>query len=106
VIVWVIAFSLASLTAWLAGGALMTMARSAIHEIQAGVAFLIGAVFGVGAVLTYGLWSIRRAVIASSLAAPVVPATAAPPRLWVCPDCRTENSVKLRTCSNCRLDRP
>jgi hypothetical protein len=106
-IFWVIAFSLASLAAWLAGMMLLTMAKSAIHEIQAGMAWLIGTAFGIGAVLSYGLWSIRRAVVASSLKATVVAATpASGSGKWICPDCKTENAAKLRTCSNCRADRP
>ena len=44
-------FSLLAVFAFLAGGMILVSAQSAIHEIEAGVCFLMGAIFSVGALL-------------------------------------------------------
>jgi len=61
-----ILFGLLSAAAWLGGGAILNKAQSAVHEIEAFVLFLIGALFAVGAALLHHIDATRRTLIEQS----------------------------------------
>lgn len=63
---WVLYLAAAVVAAW--GLLLMSMAVSALHEIQAYIAFLIAAVLGVGAVVATAVDAVRDEVRARSAA--------------------------------------
>ena len=89
------AFLVVGFLAMLVGLAMAAMAKGAIHEIEAGIAFLIFAVM-MGAVGIMGaLDRLREEQI------PLLRIIAGVPAGWACPECRTQNPTSTVACGKC-----